>query len=166
MFDNIKSDLNALYAVIKTDVEAFVKPKQERYKKLPPPFQLRLIAKTMIVATAAGILGVIVSGIFLGAITFIATAIYVGSTTLDRLSQPGYVHKTIWGYVYDKKEQVAEDIFIGFFRGFADFMDDISGIDKKKINEIEKERVQEDYETFRARLLTNLWIELKFTLNL
>lgn len=168
--DDIVTDAKDL----QTKIHIYGYCKVQQFQALPDFFKVRLILKTLIVATAFGLTSGLLLGSVKGLCAFTLTALYVSSTVLERLSAmstqtTSKILKQFGVSLVVEVEKVVEDVVTDVKRGAEDLYDSLftSRSDSKKLEKKKEiERVTEDLQTDLSRFLTDAWSDLKFTMSL
>lgn len=155
-------------------IDDYMSIKVQQFKALPDFFKIRLIIKTMIVATAAGLTSGLLMGSVRGLCAFTLTALYVSSTVLERLSEmstqtTANILKQFGVSIIAEGEKVIDDVLTDFKRGAEDLYDSLftSRSDSKKLEKKKEiERTTEDLKKDFLRFVSDAWRDIKFTMSL
>ena len=117
-------------------------------------------------ATAVGLTAGLLAGPVVSIIGFVATALYMSTSILDRISSNTDLKK-VFSDIGKSVSNKAEDMTKSFGRNIEDLFDSVFLDTSKKTNQ-KKEAVRkvEDLNTGLSRSITNALREAKFTMSL
>lgn len=148
-----------------TAIDKFITTKVEQFDKLTDAYKARVIAKTVLIAAAVGLVSGIIAGPIATIIAFAVTAGYVSTSTLDRITS-STAFKKIFGDLKNNVKNEAQDLTKSVTRTAEDLFDSLVGTTKKENQKKIEARKVEDVETGILRMLANAFREIQFTLAL
>lgn len=149
-----------------------------QYNRLEPELQARVLAKTIILAIAAGVITQFTAVSPLAPIVFSVTALYVASSTINRLDSGGKLTELtlaaseIYSKAFGIMNEAKDTVVTRVKRRVEDVADTAFSIlktdEQNKAHESSKQfnREIEDISTQAKRYANYLYQELKFTLSL